>query len=161
MQKTPASRDLRRSRLERSVEDILFQYPYLIETGLPVPRRQVRISRNSRIDLLFDLQKDILVVEIKRGLCTVRDVWQLQRYIHTLDTPPLSKEVAIRAVRGIIVGRALSLRGRREISQAPENMKFLQLDIDIPTRIVMCRACRKVYAARLDACVWCRETGII
>lgn len=155
-QKTQATEDLRRQRLESAIEELLATYPYLIEEGLPRPRQQVDISPRDRIDLLFIGIKKPLLVEIKADLCDIRSVRQILRYLGIL-TPEHPR------IRGVLIGKRISPMAAKLMSSEAPSLTFLALNQDIPTDVLICADCRRAYCSRKTACPYpnCGSTDII
>lgn len=152
--KTRGTEDLRRQRLEVSLEDLLATYPYLISPGLNRPKRQEWISDKDRVDLLFLTGGHSLVVEIKFGVCDVRSVRQILRYIEIL-------RVTHPALRGFLIGHRLSVNAAKLLKDHADQVAFLGFDLDVPTSVFVCTDCRKAYDARKHACPHCGCTSII
>jgi RecB family endonuclease NucS len=148
MPKTLAANDLHRERLEASIEAKLATYPYLIAEGLPHPKRQVWITHKDRVDLFFECESGILIAEIKAKPCRVGCVRQLVRYLQILSGRHPD-------VRGILIGPRLSEAAIEVLASCPFNIRFLQLDVDVPSSIVVCREGRHAFAARLSSCPQC------
>lgn len=155
-QKTQAIDDLHQERLESAVEKLLAAYPYLIENGLPRPKRQVWISTKDRLDLFFTGIAKPLVVEIKADLCDIRSVRQILRYIKILTHEHPQ-------IRGILIGKRLSTEAARTLSDHAPLLTFLALNQDIPTSVLICADCRRAYCSRKSACPYpgCGSTAII
>ncbi|OYW71937.1 MAG: hypothetical protein B7Z37_26410 [Verrucomicrobia bacterium 12-59-8] len=155
-QRTQATKDLQRERLESAVEQLLATYPYLIEEGLPRPKRQIWISETDRVDLIFSAREKPLVVEIKADLCDIHSVRQILRYINIL-TPEHPD------IRGILIGKRFSARAIKLLSEHKSRLSFKVLNMHIPIDILICAACRRAYCSRKTACPYanCGSTEII
>ncbi|TDU62507.1 uncharacterized protein DUF91 [Prosthecobacter fusiformis] len=154
MPRTPADNDLHESRQERAIEDLLVDYPYLIASHLTRPKRQYYLNDTDRIDLFFKAGDEVWIAEIKAQTCTVACVRQLMRYVqHLLPAHPV--------VRGLLIGPGINSAASKLLQAGPYDLRFLKLDEDVPRKIVVCRDCRKAYAARLDVCPDCRTSQVI
>jgi RecB family endonuclease NucS len=154
MPRTLAANDLRRERLEEAIEAQLASYPYLIAAGLPRPKRQVWITRKDRVDLFFECESEILIAEIKAKPCRVACVRQLIRYLQLLSAKHTK-------VRGVLIGPGISRAGMEVMLSSNLEIRFLELDVDIPSSIVLCRECRHAYGARMSSCPKCRCSEVI
>ena len=143
----PPSAKRRRSRhgRERAIEDLLYAYPDLIEPGFSRLRRQQVLDPESRLDLLFEGEEETVIVEIKHGSCGVEAVRQLERYLGL-------EEVRGKPVRGILVGAALTPVARRACVRSRFPITFKRTDTDVPTRVVVCQACRRARPAQQGRC---------
>lgn len=153
-QKTQATEDLRRQRLESAIEDMLADYPYLIEEGLPRPKLQHWISDTDRVDLLFLSSRHQLIVEIKAHVCDEACVRQILRYLHIL-TPEHPQ------VRGILIGRRLNPAAARLLADHAHRLSFKALSADIPTSVLICADCRRAYGSRHNHCSHCGSKSVI
>lgn len=154
MPRTQAAEDLRQARLEKAIENLLARYPYLIAPNLRRPSQQEKLTENDRVDLLFRNEDEVLVAEIKATPCGTAAVRQLVRYIEILS-------VSNSKVRGFLIGPRLTSAGRVALSSSSLDIRFLKLDVDVPTAVVVCAKCRLAYAARLDRCHRCESSEII
>lgn len=145
---------IRKSRREFRIEDRLAQFPYLISPELEKPLRQQRISKSSRLDLLFQTAKDTVIVEIKRGKITVSAVQQILRYQRELKLPD-------KKFRGYLIGRGISADAEKSIDTIKHNLIYLGIGEQIPDQIVICWKCRRARAAYLSECPYDGETRMI
>lgn len=143
--KTSVSERIAEQRRERAIENLLFQYPYLIDPELRRPLRQEVLSRDSRADLLFLLPNKRVLVEIKRGAITPTTVHQILRYAERL---PKMKILTV----GYLIGTELTTAARLAIENAPIKLTFRALEQEIPLAIVICRQCRQARDQRLVRC---------
>lgn len=146
---------IRRSRREQQIEDLLATYPYLIDPRFQRARRQVQLNRKSRADLIFELPQTCVIVEIKRDHITRNTVLQLQTYLRAFQRQTRKK------VEGILVGRDIDNAAIRSIGRTSAPIQFRQLDVDIPTTIVVCRQCRSARNAVLSTCPQDGSSAII
>jgi RecB family endonuclease NucS len=138
---------LREERQEQVIEDLLYDYPYLISDELVSPKRQVRLDPNSRGDLLFYLTTKVVVVEIKRGVITVPAVRQISRYLTLLQ-----KESHHKHLRGYLIGTSITPSANLLRAEAPWRITFRALDRDIPRNVVICQMCRRARDHALARC---------
>jgi RecB family endonuclease NucS len=143
--KTSVAERIAEQRRERAIEDLLFQYPYLIDRELSRPLRQEVLSRDSRADLLFLLPHKRVLVEIKRGVITPATVHQILRYAERL---PKAKIPTV----GYLIGTELTAPAQQAIEKAPIPLTFRALEREIPLTIVICRQCRQARDQRLVRC---------
>ena len=155
-QRTLAAKDLQRERLERAIEILLARYPYLIAPELSRPKRQVWISDKDRVDLFFVTEKDVMIAEIKCQPCSMISVRQLMRYIHIESAKQPSRKVS-----GVLIGPRLTPRGSETLESSSLDIRFLQLEVDIPSSVFICRDCRRAYGSRLDSCPRCQCRQVI
>jgi len=105
---------------EREFEDIICRYPELIEDGLSLKGRQVRV-KGKRVDVLFqDRHGYKLIVELKKGNVVRRDASQLldyEGYFLSDDDPK---------VRVMLVGNRVPENLRRSFDHHGLEWKELQ-----------------------------------
>lgn len=154
MLKTPASEDLKASRLERAIEDLLVDYPYLIASHLPPPKRQFHLKDIGIVDLYFEVGEAVWIAEIKANTCTVSCVRQVIRYVQYLRTKHSE-------VHGLLIGPAINAQAAKLLNQSTLDLRFLKLEEDVPTKIVVCMDCRKAYAARHHGCPICGTRQVL
>lgn len=145
---------IRKSRLESRIEDRLAQHPYLISPELKSPTRQLYVSKNSRLDLLFETKKDTVIVEIKRGKITVSAINQIIRY---------KQEIKIKdtAFRGYLVGRGINPDAEAKLKKLSLKLHYLGIGKEISEQIVICWKCRKARAHTLETCPYDGENRVI
>jgi len=136
---------LRRERQERAIEDLLYTYPGLIDPSLAHPKRQVALSRDSRADLLFEIGRQVVLVEIKRDVIRPATVAQIQRYAKCLKKP-------MPRISGYLVAPEITPAAEASLKKSPFPLKFKKLGVEVPTVIKVCRTCRNAYDARLAQC---------
>jgi RecB family endonuclease NucS len=139
-------KELREEKHERVIEDLLFDYPYLIDNELSNPQRQIRLNAESRGDLLFFLPKRVVVAEIKRGPVNVAAFKQICRYLELLrkDHP--------HRIHGYLIGTLITPAARTMIKRTHWKIKFRALGYDIPNDVVICRKCRRARDEKLPRC---------
>lgn len=133
--------------LEATLRDLFFEYPYLLGEDWPQPAREVKISEQDRVDLLFTWPDHLVVVEFKRGKLKVGTLDQLKRYLKTLRQTHPEKRV-----EGILIGREASEPLRQKVKRSKLAVSILLAGQDVPDKIVICKKCRLAYDARLDEC---------
>ncbi|MBE7158018.1 MAG: DUF91 domain-containing protein [Rhodospirillales bacterium] len=141
---------------EQAIEDLLFAYPYLLEPVFERLQRQVWLNPASRLDLLFESAQELVVIEIKRGPCGTAEVRQLERYLHSLAQRG-------KPVRGILVGASITAVATRHCEESLFAIAFRQTGVDVPTRVVVCRECRRARCASQTRCArdGSRETLVL
>ncbi len=142
---TSILKSLRAGRREQAIEDMLYAYPGLIEPGLWQPRRQVALAPDSRSDLLFEVGNRVVIVEIKRDAITLAAVRQIERYAALV-----TKKTA--RITGYLIAPELDPRAEKAMEKSRHRLSFRALGVDIPTRIKVCRDCRRPYDERADRC---------
>lgn len=106
---------------ESQFEDILMKYPELIEEGLSLIGRQVRIH-GKYLDLLFeDRRGQKLIVELKKGAILRKHVGQLMDYEGDLLTPDDP------TVRVMLIGNRVPNNLRRALDHHGFEWKELQV----------------------------------
>lgn len=135
--------------LERELEDLLYTYPYLLEPVFDRFRRQRVLRADSRLDLLFEGNGESVIIEIKRGTCGVAEVRQIERYLAI-------KQGEGATVRGILVGAKLTAPAEKARVASRYPICFKQKEKDVPTRVVICRDCRRARSVYQARCSWCR-----
>jgi RecB family endonuclease NucS len=141
-------------RHEQQLENLLSLYPDLIEPNLGRLQRQKHLSPGSKVDLIFDNEKIITVVELKRGAFDLSALQQLLRYLRILARRG-------KKVRGIGIGSHLETDAAKAIAKAPFSLSFKALDQDVPVSILVCLACRHVRGHRVLRCPQCQDTRVI
>ena len=131
--------------LERQLEDLLFTYPYLLDPGFTRLKRQRFLNASSRLDLLAETEEGAVVIELKHGRCGVAEVRQLERYLGL-------QESRSACVRGILVGSALTMAATKLCESSRFPIIFKRTGVDVPTRVVVCRECRRARSAHQERC---------
>lgn len=131
---------------EQAIEDLLFAYPYLLEPAFERLQRQVWLNPASRLDLLFESAQELVVIEIKHGKCGVQEARQLERYLHSLADRS-------KPLRGILVGASITAAATHHCQHSPFALVFRQTGVDVPTRVVICRECRRARPATQARCL--------
>src|SRR5919109_1711669 len=85
--------------LERELEDILYQHPYLIKENFREAKRQISFEDKTRLDIAFFFEDVIYVIELKKDILSTSTVDQIIGYIENLQ----KKHGKI--TRGIIIGK--------------------------------------------------------
>lgn len=138
---------------ERTIEEILFHFPYLIDERLKpsyIEERQVMFEDGTRADLKFESPTDIFVVEIKKGMLDLGSFYQLTHYMNEI----YSKVGDRKRIIGIMVGLGISDSSviKEKISSYRYEVQFKLLGIDIPTKLKFCTKCRKANGISREKC---------
>lgn len=138
---------------ERTIEEILFHFPYLIDERLKpsyVEERQVMFDDGTRADLKFESVTDIFVVEIKKGILDIGTFYQLTHYMNEI----YSKVGDTKRIIGIMVGQGISdpLAIKEKISNYRYEVQVKLLGADIPTKLKFCTKCRKANGTSRKEC---------
>lgn len=138
---------------ERTIEEILFHFPYLIDARLKpsyIEERQVMFDDGTRADLKFESPTDIFVVEIKKGMLDLGAFYQLTHYMNEI----YSRVGDTKQIIGLLVGldiSDLSVIEEKIVSYRYE-VQLKLLGRDIPTKLKFCTKCRKANGISRKEC---------
>ncbi|SDT96742.1 Protein of unknown function DUF91 [Verrucomicrobium sp. GAS474] len=135
----------RRRLLERTIEDVLFAYPYLVSPGLSRPERQEVLGKNSRSDLAFYEGKQATVVEIKRNAAGLPALRQLERYVKEKTRQGFE-------AKGILVAASFTPSTLKAAAKSKGRLACRRLHDEVPVEITICKKCRKARDRRIAAC---------
>lgn len=138
---------------ERTIEEILLHFPYLIDKRLKpsyAEERQVMFDDGTRADLKFETATEIFVVEIKKGMLDLGTFYQLTHYMNEI----YSKVGDTKRIIGIMVG--LGISDPSDIEEKISNYRYeVQLKLlgrEIPTKLKFCTKCRKANGISRKEC---------
>lgn len=142
-----------RTLLERSIEDILFHFPYLIDQRLrasEICEKELTLEDATRPDMTFIHKGEVIIVELKKGTVDESALNQLLRYLkkaHQQYGPTVK-------VSGMLIGSQIEAepRLRAVIDQTGYEITLKVYGSDVPTTIKICRKCRKAMSTRDAPC---------
>ncbi len=137
--------------LERELEDILYQHPYLIKEDFIKGRRQIQFEDNTRLDIAFFFEDVIYVIELKKDILSISTVDQIIGYIENLQ-----KENG-KAAKGIIIGKKPTDKEglNNYINHKGYAIEIEYFDVYISTIYKLCKECRRVNYLNQKKCKYC------
>jgi len=141
---------------ERSIEDLFFHFPYLVDPRFRVrdiDSRQETLNDGTRVDMVVRCQDTLFIIELKKGDINTADLQQLVHYLREADkkwNKNLRKE-------GLLFGLGIRDRSQIDTSIAASGFRIsIKLyGRDVPTSVKFCRRCRKAVSTAKSECPWC------
>jgi hypothetical protein len=136
---------------ERSIEDILFFFPYLIDRRLKasdMEEKKFVLQDGSIPDLTFRTKLENIVVELKKGRIEEAHLDQLIHYLTNL------KQRENKKVSGILVGSGIVDKSllKDKIKKSSFEILLKVYGTDVPTIIKFCKNCRHANSSLRSSC---------
>lgn len=146
---------------ERSIEDIMFYFPYLIDNRLRVrdmDERQAVFEDFTRADITFKNDTGVVVVELKKTPINEVALMQLLGYLKKV----MVREKGRRIISGILIGSSIKdpIQLHQIINDSSFEVSLKTFGKDVPTTIKFCsnKRCRKAVSTAASSCSFCGST---
>lgn len=142
--------------LERHIQDLLANYPYLLDTEISGMGSTERCVSSGRIDIFFDTPSGVIVVECKKTRLKDDDVLQLGRYLTDL------KNEGKKIYKAYLVGYAPMRKLKSELLKTEPFIIIKKLIEDIPLNFKICRSKPKghYFDSGYERCPYCGERSV-